>query len=149
MSSSFNAILQSAVAPVVLISGVGLLLLSINNRYAQAMAKTRSFLSELQKESNVPRRANLTNQISILLKRCKVLRVSIAFIVLSTVFSGFIVFASTIANIWAANLDLATITLLLLSCGCILVGNVMFFVDIIISLQAIKLEVDFALNHKK
>jgi len=46
--SSVVQILTASIAPVIVISGVGLLLLSISNRYGRALDRARLIMRELQ-----------------------------------------------------------------------------------------------------
>jgi hypothetical protein len=47
--SSVVQILTASIAPVIVISGVGLLLLSISNRYGRALDRARLIMRELQR----------------------------------------------------------------------------------------------------
>ncbi len=78
-------ILQSSIAPFVLISGTGLLLLSMTNRIGRPTDIIRRLLVELDtapEEHRVP----LLKQIGLLRKRCAILRTSIALAILAIVF---------------------------------------------------------------
>ncbi len=47
-TSSVIQILTASIAPVIVISGIGLLLLSITNRYGRAIDRARLIMRELQ-----------------------------------------------------------------------------------------------------
>ena len=146
MPTLFDQLLQHVVAPIVLISGVGLILLSLNNRYSNALARTREISSELSKTREQRRRENLKNQTTTLLRRCSILQLSIAMVVSSTILSSLIVLILIIALFVEFNANSMLMGILFLSCVCIVAATVLFFVDVVISLQAVKLEVDFSLN---
>lgn len=145
MNVSFDQILQHAVAPIVLISGVGLVLLVLNTRYSSAMAKTRSIINELVHTDEKKRQLNLKTQVIILLKRCSILRLSISMVIASTVFSSFIVLIAIVAAMLQLNPNFVLMGLLFLSCVSIVIANLLFFWDIVISLRALKLEFEYSL----
>ena len=47
-TESFIKFLQSCISPIVLISGVGLILLSLNNRLARTIDKSRMIVTKLE-----------------------------------------------------------------------------------------------------
>src|SRR5215467_12864055 len=69
-------VLQIAVGPVILISGVGLLLLTLTNRLGRAVDRSRQLRQELREvaEEDRPR---LRPQVHILYRRARLLRLSI------------------------------------------------------------------------
>src|SRR5512143_4054243 len=71
-------ILQVDIGPVVLISGVGLLILSLTNRLGRVIDRGRSLVRELPAipERNHP---NITRQLHILSQRASLLQRAIAF----------------------------------------------------------------------
>lgn len=146
MNVNFDQVLQHAVAPIVLISGVGLILLSLNTRYSSSMTRTRFIINELSHANDQKRRTNLKSQVTILLKRCGILRLSIAMVIASTVFSSLIVLIAILAAMLQFKSDSILMGLLFLSCIFIMGANLLFFWDIVISLQALKLEIKFSLN---
>lgn len=66
-------VLQVAVGPVVLISGVGLLILSMTNRLGRVIDRGRSLVRELA-ELPVEGRAGVSEQLRILTRRAGLLR---------------------------------------------------------------------------
>ena len=147
MDNSFDQILQHAVAPIVLISGVGLILLSLNNRYSNALAKSRSIINQFGNTPDATRRLNLQNQITILLSRCNILRLSIAAVVASTILSSSIVLIAVATAFLQFNPDRILMGLLFVSCLCIMIANLLFLWDIVLSLRALKLEVAYSVNY--
>jgi len=80
-------ILQVAIGPVVLISGVGLLILSLTNRLGRVIDRGRSLVREMP---NVPEanRANTARQLQILSRRAGLLQRSIVFAVICVLFAA-------------------------------------------------------------
>ena len=82
----FIKFLQSCITPVALISGVGLLLLTITNRLGRTIDRTRFLVSELDHD-DVKRKELKQNEIKVLYKRSRFLRNSIGWLML-TIISG-------------------------------------------------------------
>src|SRR5215467_8450912 len=76
--SQLIPVLQVAIGPVVLISGVGLLILSLTNRLGRVIDRGRSLARELPKtqEQNRP---TILRQLQILSQRANLLQRAIAF----------------------------------------------------------------------
>jgi len=148
MNSSmvFIQFLQSCITPVALISGVGLLLLTITNRYGRTIDRTRILVAELDHE-NIKRRESKINEIKILFKRSKYLRSSIAAITFSIIASSLIIPMLAIMQFFLLDLRLIGYFLFGLSIFSILVSSVYFFMDVILSLHALRLEANEYINN--
>ena len=83
-TTSLVIILQASIAPFVLISGIGLLLLSMTNRLARPTDVIRRLLLDLQSAPEKDK-ASLIDQIEHLRKRCSILRTSIFLSILAIV----------------------------------------------------------------
>lgn len=141
MNIEFSNILTIAVAPIVLISGTGLILLSIVNRYGLAISRVRALITERRKSDE--RRAEcLTKQIGVIVKRCNYLRLSIAAIVVSVILSSFIILGSIIAVTKGYNLTSLLTVFLLLDCLCIVIANVLLLTDVTFSMEALEIEIN-------
>ena len=70
-------LLQVAVGPVILISGVGLLLLSMTNRFGRLIDRSRQLSRELRTASDDDR-TGLIAQVRILMARARLVRLAIA-----------------------------------------------------------------------
>src|SRR5215468_4417287 len=66
-------VLQVAVAPVILISGIGLLLLSLTNRFGRAVDRARQLMRELREAPEAERR-QLNAQVEIIYRRARLIR---------------------------------------------------------------------------
>jgi hypothetical protein len=69
-------VLQVAIAPVILISGVGLLLLSLTNRFGRAVDRTRQIHHEMC-AAPVADRLRLANQVEVIYRRARLIQFSI------------------------------------------------------------------------
>ena len=75
-------VLQTSMAPCVLISGVGLLVLSMTNRLGRPLDRIRDLTSNLEQAEAEQKRV-LLEEIDILYKRAKLLQIAVTFAVLS------------------------------------------------------------------
>src|SRR5512140_1861904 len=75
-------VLQIAIGPVILISGVGLLLLSLTNRFVRPIDRSRQLGAEIREAADAERHL-LAEQVDIIYWRAKVLRLSIIMAILS------------------------------------------------------------------
>src|ERR1700759_4980740 len=82
--------LRDAVGPVILISGVGLLLLTLPNRRGRTIDRARALKNELSRQTGVERAAT-QEQISVIFRRAKIIRLAILFSVTSALLAAFLV----------------------------------------------------------
>jgi len=132
-------ILQVAIGPVILISGVGLLLLTMTNRFARIIDRSRSLSHEIRRGSEHDR-ASILAQLEILSRRVRIVRSAIALAALSVLLASLLVivlFLTALLRLGFAalisGLFIACMTCLILSLG-------LFIADINTSLAALKLE---------
>ena len=135
----FIEFIQSCITPVALISGIGLLLLTVANRLGRTIDRTRYLVAELD-QSDVKRREIKTNEITILFKRSTYLRNSIQFIVISIILSCLIIPLLFIMHLSNVDLRLVGYVLFILSFLAIFMSCIYFYSDIKLSLNALKLE---------
>jgi hypothetical protein len=69
-------LLQIAIGPVILISGIGLLLLTMTNRFGRIIDRSRILARELRAKSMISPEL-LSAQVKILMKRARLMRLSI------------------------------------------------------------------------
>ncbi len=133
-------ILQVAVGPVILISGVGLLLLTMTNRFGRIIDRTRQLSKELRSASQ-PERDSTRAQLEILQARARIVRAAIAAASVSVLLAAvliIVIFASALLSLPFA----APVVLLFSSCLVALISSLVLFIrDINLSLKALRLEV--------
>lgn len=133
-------ILQSAIGPVILVSGVGLLLLSMTNRFGRVIDRARLLNRELRGVPGSEREA-LTAQLRVLLRRARIIRAAIALAASSVLLAAMLVivlFLEALLQIPYA----APVAVLFIAClTCLIASLVLFLVDINLSLKALKVEV--------
>ncbi len=132
-------ILQVAIAPVILISGVGLLLLSLTNRFGRAVDRTRQIHREMS-NSGAPARPRLAHQVKVIYQRARLIQISIVLAALSALFAALLILSLFFAVLlkWEGGL---VISGFFVACLVFLVASlVTFIMDIRLSLKALKLE---------
>jgi len=134
-------ILSASIAPVIVISGVGLLLLSMTNRHSRVIDRARELIRDLDAAEHAARRRRLVEQVQITYRRGRILRLAI---ILSSVSILFV--AITVLSLFAGQVTGATVDYVSVPCFglCLLalVGSLYFFIrDVTISLVALELEI--------
>jgi hypothetical protein len=132
-------VLQIAIAPVILISGVGLLLLTLTNRFGRAVDRTRQLHQEMR-EGAAAERQRLANQVEVIYRRARLIQLSIIMGALSALFAAMLILALFFTAL--LKLESAIIISLIFICCLIslVVSLITFIMDIRLSLKALKLE---------
>jgi len=139
-------VLQIAVGPVILVSGVGLLLLNMTNRLGRIIDRTRMLVRELRAAAASGREAAdrelIRAQLAILERRARLVRAAIALTTIGVLLAATLVillFLTALSGVEAA----ALLALLFAACMASLIAGLVWFLrDINLSLRALQLEVD-------
>lgn len=132
-------VLQVAVGPVILISGIGLLLLSMTNRYARTIDRARE-LSNLRRNATEETRPRIEAQIAIISKRARLIRRAIFLASTSVLFAAILIIVLFVAALLRVNVAWA-LALIFIACLLAFIGALITFIqDINQSLVALKLE---------
>ena len=135
-------VLQMAVGPVIHISGVGLLLLTLSNRFGRAVDRSRQLAREIREGGDEERR-KLAGQVDVLYRRAKMIRLSITMAALSVFFASIMIIVLFVAELLKLELGLL-ISLLFVCClGALIVSLSAFIREIALSLSALKVELGF------
>lgn len=137
---SFSKLMQLSVSPAVLISGVGLLLLSVTNRLGRAIDRSRVCVKELDHAEGARREEQL-DQLRILLRRAGLLRTSVCMLVGSIFFSCLMILLLFLKGFGGVHAEMALVLAFLLNLV-VLLGSVAFLLaDVFLSLKALRIEV--------
>jgi len=131
--------LQLAIGPVILISGVGLILLSMTNRFGRVIDRSRQLTRHLHGASQSDRQKNVA-QLRILSRRARIVRAGIALAALSLFLAALLIiglFLGALLNLAVAAL---IATLFMLCMLCLIAALLLFISDINLSLKALWLE---------
>ena len=135
-------VLQVAIGPVILISGVGLLLLTLTNRYGRTIDRSRLLVRELRELAGEDRE-RLGGQIQILYHRARLLRVSILLAGVSVLLVSLLITVLFLTALLKLEVGLL-ISLLFIACLVALSGSLVAFIrDINLSLVALRLELGY------
>lgn len=132
-------VIQTATAPIILISGIGLLILTMTNRLGRAIDRSRILSGELQK-SHGEKAIAIEKQLKILWKRAQLIRLSITLVSVNVLCASILIivlFLSTLLQVEVVTF----VTLLFILCIASLIASIILFIfDIYMSLSALKLE---------
>lgn len=131
-------VLSISVGPVILISGVGLLLLSLTNRYGRVIDRARFLGDSLRKSGE--NLQHIREQIGILRQRARLIRASITCAALSVLCASVLVigiFIGSIAGFSTSGFIVAMFCACLLS---LIISLICFLLDINRSLAALDLD---------
>lgn len=139
-SKSLIEFFQSTISPLVLISGVGLILLSLTNRLARTIDRSRAMVADIENENSVNKH-NKKTQLKILIKRSYILKYSITSISFSILCSSLIIPILLIIYLFQVDLSLLGKIFFLLSIVGIIFSAIFLFIDVSLTLKALELEV--------
>lgn len=133
-------VLQFAVGPVIVISGVGLILLSMTNRYGRVIDRSR-ILADVRRHGDAEVVDRCAKQLNVLIKRGRLLRLCIILASLSLLLASLLIIALFITALLRIE-DATVVVALFIACMLSLIASLVVFIyDINVSLKAVKLEV--------
>ncbi len=133
-------ILQVAIAPVVWVSGIGLLILSQTNRMAHIMDRIRHLQAEFETKDDEQSR----KQVHLLFNRAKIVRVSLIALLISILFDVLVMINLFLFK--AYGIDDGTSVIVLFSCSllALIVGLIAYIIEVNKNLNALSIEVNAA-----
>jgi uncharacterized oligopeptide transporter (OPT) family protein len=141
--TSVNALLpiiQSATTPVILISGLGLLLLTMTNRMGRIIDRTRIYASQLRQAAPEERR-NLETQLEWTWRRAKIVRAALTFATSSMLSSAALVITIFVGALLKVDLGVLMLILFTAAIAFLVAALIAFLRDIFLSLAALRIEV--------
>ena len=145
--SPFLPVIQLAITPVILLSGVGALMLTLTNRMGRIVDRTRGLAGQVR-SSNHEDRAHFVGQLEILWSRAKMIRQAVTFAGLSMLLSCLLVIVVFVDVSVHREFGIELVVTFLASVLCLIAALVNFLRDIWVSLSALRLEVERALPPK-
>jgi hypothetical protein len=133
--------LQTAIGPMILISGVGLLVLSMTNRLAHLIDRTRILVAQLP-EAGDDARPMIEGQLCILWQRAHLIRAAIALVALSALAAALLIILLFATALWQLATEWLIVALFVGCMGCLIGSLVLFLHDINRSLLALKIELE-------
>ncbi|MDP3292681.1 MAG: DUF2721 domain-containing protein [Sulfuricurvum sp.] len=137
--SDLISTLQLAVGPVILISGIGLILLSLTNRFGRIVDRTRQLSVEYRNTSEADQERILL-ELEILTVRAKVIRSSNFLAVLSVLLVSFIIIGLFGSALYHFTMTYILIILFISSIISLILSLFLFIYDLDLSLKALWIE---------
>jgi len=135
-------ILTASIAPVIVISGVGLLLLSISNRYGRAIDRVRKLARELaESDPESARRRQLGDQLRLTNERAHILRRSMLYGSICIFFVSLTILSLFAEQLLGLQRDFMALPFFALCLISLVVSMYYSIRDITVSLSALELEV--------
>lgn len=131
--------LQLAIGPVILISGVGLLLLSMTNRFARVIDRSRLTARELQLATGADR-DRLLAQLRVLATRARITRAAIALAACSVLLAALLIIGLFLGSLLQVNVAVTIVIVFVLCLVSLIASLILFISDINVSLRALWLE---------
>jgi hypothetical protein len=133
-------VIQAAIAPVVLISGVGLLLLTLSGRLGRIVDRTRIVAGE-RNAANGQQRAHLERQLGVLGHRARLVRLALALSASSVAVSGLLITLLFLGLLLEWNVTVACAVLFVTALLCLVLAMFVFVRELLHSLTALDLSI--------
>lgn len=137
--SQLIPILQTAIGPAILISGIGLLLLTMTNRLGHVVDRARTLSADLL-NANDDGRTKIVKQIQILWRRTHLIRLAIILASVSALLSSILIIVLFVSTLWRIEIAWLIALLFIISMGCLMGSLIVFIYDVNQSLVALRLE---------
>jgi hypothetical protein len=131
-------VLTTAISPVVLISGVGLLVLSMTNRFGQTTGRARTLVARRLAATDEAHRVRLDTQIRILYRRARILMIAICLALVSVLLAAVLIMTLFVHFLGAADLRVLAVVVFVLSLLSLMASLVLFIQDMTLSLKALR-----------
>lgn len=143
--SELVPLLQTAIGPMILISGLGLLLLTMTNRLSRVIDRSRELLDESDKLFGVDR-ARIDREIDVLWRRARYVRSAILLAAASCLGAATLIILIFLTTLLQMDLPLLVSMVFIISMICLIGSLVLFLFDINITLSALRIEFE---GHRK
>jgi hypothetical protein len=130
-------ILQASISPVAMISGTGLLLLTLTNRFGRVTDRLREFAGERTAGRATPA---MEGQLEIFHRRARIIRSAITASVGCMLFAGLMVMLLFAMSVFALNAGWLALVLFAVSMVFLIASLVFFLRDTQLSLRAVEEE---------
>lgn len=138
-------VLQTAIGPVILISGLGLLLLTMSNRLARIIDRSRELLDQGDKLFGVDR-ARIDREIAVLWRRARYVRSAIMLAASSCLGAATLIILLFLTSLLHFEVPLLVSIVFIISMICLIASLVLFIVDVNLTLSALHIEFE---GHRK
>jgi hypothetical protein len=146
--SSFLPVIQLAITPVILLSGVGALMITLTNRMGRIVDRTRK-LAEQVHVATENERLHFDDQLAIMWRRAKLVRLAVTLAGLTMLLSCLLVMVIFVDASLHREFGIEMVVIFAASIVCLILSLAAFLRDIWMSLWALRIEVQRARPHGK
>ncbi len=140
-------VLQLAIGPVILISGVGLLLLTLSNRFGRMLDRSRELIHELSGQNHRPEvEQNLHRQLEILQRRARILRLSITLSLVTILMVGILILSLFVSALWRYEVGGFLVAVFCTAVLALIGSIIAFMADMNLALRAVHLDWDLVIK---
>lgn len=132
--------IQLSISPVILISGVGALTITLTNRMGRIVDRTRSLAGQARAAAGDDRK-HLGSQLDIMWRRARLIRLAVTFAGCSMLTSCVLILGLFFIAFLGREPGLALVAVFVTSVLFLIASLVAFLRDIFVSLHAVQLEV--------
>jgi len=132
-------IFQLAIGPTILVSGIGMVLLSMTTRYSRIIDRTRVLSHELNAAAEGDRDRILA-QMRILARRMRIVRTALALAASAVLMAALLIIGLFLGALLSLSITAILITAFTLCLLCLIGALVQFIRDVNLSLAAVWLE---------
>ncbi len=139
-------ILQTAIGPMILISGLGLLLLTMTNRLGRTIDRSRQLLDEYEALSSVAR-SKIDREIVVLWKRASYVRTAILLASATCLGAATLVITLFLTGLFSIDAPVVVSTVFIMSMLSLIASLVFFALDVNLTLSALRIELEGHRRH--
>jgi hypothetical protein len=143
--SELVPVLQTAIGPMILISGLGLLLLTMTNRLGRTIDRARELLDTYDELSSTAK-SKIDREIVVLWKRARYVRTAILLATLTCLGAATLIILLFMTSLLHLDIPLLVATVFTFSMICLISSLVFFLFDINLTLSALRIELE---GHRK
>jgi hypothetical protein len=132
-------VLQVAIGPVVLISGVGLLLLTMTNRYGRVIDRARILSAELR-GTTTDDRVRVHGQLIILSRRAELIRLAIVLASFNVLLDALLIIVLFLTALFRLEVAWLISVLFIAAMLALIASLIVFILDLNQSLAAVRVE---------
>jgi hypothetical protein len=136
--AEIGSVIQLAVAPVFLISGVGIILTVLTNRLARVVDRAR-LLNESAATSTPERRVEIQAQLKSMARRAKLMNRAITLSTVSALLVGMVVVTLFLGAFVRFNMALPIAALFILGMLTLLAALICFLREVLLAIAALKI----------
>lgn len=139
-SGSLTSIIQLSISPVILISGVGALTITLTNRMGRIVDRTRNLAGQARQATG-DERQHIANQLDIMWRRARLIRLAVTFAGCSMLASCVLILGLFTDAFFGMEPGLGLVAVFVTSILFLGASLIAFLRDIFASLHAVELEV--------